>query len=244
VVVEVTIDEEGNVISARAISGHPLLKDAAIDAARGWTFNQTLLQGVPVKVIGTITFRFELGDSFEPHDPKELEALKRQVHESPNSPEAHLKLADAYVYRGNNDEAIDEYSEAIRLSPNFATAYYQLGRLYQQLQRYDEALDAYRFAINIPPELASVNKPSFTLADQTYMLIASIHLDRAQYAEALNVLSEAAKLYPDLMTLHLYLARAYLGLGDKHSALGEYELVKKSDPEFAREILKEIRKKP
>src|SRR6266571_2040646 len=41
VVVEVTVDEEGNVMAARAISGHPLLKDAAVEAARGWTFNRT-----------------------------------------------------------------------------------------------------------------------------------------------------------------------------------------------------------
>src|SRR5688500_5308344 len=38
VVVEVTIDESGSVTSARAVSGHPLLKEAAVDAARGWTF--------------------------------------------------------------------------------------------------------------------------------------------------------------------------------------------------------------
>src|SRR2546426_4587189 len=58
VVVEVTIDEEGNVMSARAISGHPLLKDPAVAAARGWAFSPTQLQGIPVKVIGTITFNF------------------------------------------------------------------------------------------------------------------------------------------------------------------------------------------
>ena len=60
VVVEVTVDEDGNVISARALSGHPLLKDAAVDAARGWTFTPTSLSGVRVKVIGTITFNFNL----------------------------------------------------------------------------------------------------------------------------------------------------------------------------------------
>ena len=60
VVVEVTVDEEGNVISSRAISGHPLLKDAAVNAARGWKFTPTQLSGVPVKVIGTITFNFNL----------------------------------------------------------------------------------------------------------------------------------------------------------------------------------------
>ena len=58
VVVEVTVDESGNVMSARAVSGHPLLKDAAVAAARGWKFTPTQLSGVPVKVIGTITFNF------------------------------------------------------------------------------------------------------------------------------------------------------------------------------------------
>jgi protein TonB len=49
----------GAVIAARAISGHPLLKDAAVDAARQWQFTPTSLSGVPVKVIGTLSFQFE-----------------------------------------------------------------------------------------------------------------------------------------------------------------------------------------
>ena len=59
VVVEVTVDEAGAVISAQAISGHPLLKDSAVSAARQWQFTPTMLSGVPVKVIGTLTFFFE-----------------------------------------------------------------------------------------------------------------------------------------------------------------------------------------
>jgi protein TonB len=58
VVVEVAIDEEGNVFHARALSGHPLLKDAAIEAARGWKFAPTTLEGKAVKVIGSLTFNF------------------------------------------------------------------------------------------------------------------------------------------------------------------------------------------
>lgn len=60
VVVEITIDENGNVISAVPLSGHPLLKNAAAEAARGWKFAPTKLSGVPVKVIGTITFNFQM----------------------------------------------------------------------------------------------------------------------------------------------------------------------------------------
>jgi TonB family protein len=60
VIVEVTVSETGNVMSARAVCGPDLLVPAAVDAARRWRFSPTLLSGVPVKVIGTITFNFHL----------------------------------------------------------------------------------------------------------------------------------------------------------------------------------------
>ena len=56
--VQVTIDEQGNVISAQAVSGHPLLRAASVQAARASTFSPTLLQGQPVKVIGIIVYNF------------------------------------------------------------------------------------------------------------------------------------------------------------------------------------------
>ncbi|MEW6212838.1 MAG: TonB family protein, partial [Acidobacteriota bacterium] len=58
VVVEILIDENGRVKSAKAVSGHPLLKQAAESAAKGWKFAPTLIAGTPVKVTGTITFTF------------------------------------------------------------------------------------------------------------------------------------------------------------------------------------------
>jgi TonB family protein len=60
VVTEVVVDTEGDVKSARAVSGHPLLRDRAVAAARGWKFTPTLLGGAPVNVIGTVTFNFTL----------------------------------------------------------------------------------------------------------------------------------------------------------------------------------------
>ena len=60
VAVEVVIDERGNVISARALSGHALLKDAAEKAAWGWKWRPTTLEGVGVQVVGSITFNFTL----------------------------------------------------------------------------------------------------------------------------------------------------------------------------------------
>lgn len=63
--VQVTIDEEGNVIVATAVSGHELLRAAAVDAARGAKFSPTKLNGVPVKVAGTIIYNFVAGPESE-----------------------------------------------------------------------------------------------------------------------------------------------------------------------------------
>jgi TonB family protein len=58
VVVQVIIDERGDVISARAVSGHRLLRQAAVDAAQQAKFTPTLLSGQPVMVTGTLTYDF------------------------------------------------------------------------------------------------------------------------------------------------------------------------------------------
>lgn len=56
--VQVLVDENGNVLSAHAVSGHPLLKQSAVAAARGAKFRPTLLSGQPVKVSGIIVYNF------------------------------------------------------------------------------------------------------------------------------------------------------------------------------------------
>lgn len=56
--VRVLIDEKGNVISADAVSGHPLLKASAESAARKARFTPTVLSGEPIKISGTIVYNF------------------------------------------------------------------------------------------------------------------------------------------------------------------------------------------
>jgi TonB family protein len=60
VTVRVTVDETGRVVSATAVSGHPLLHAAAVAAARQARFTPTLLSGEPVKVSGVLTYNFVL----------------------------------------------------------------------------------------------------------------------------------------------------------------------------------------
>jgi TonB family protein len=58
VVIQVTIDEQGNVTDARAISGPKMLQEVSINAALQAKFSPTLLQGEPVKVTGVLVFNF------------------------------------------------------------------------------------------------------------------------------------------------------------------------------------------
>lgn len=60
VTVQIVVDETGRVISASAVSGHPLLRAAAEAAARQAKFSPTQLSGQPVKVSGVITYNFQL----------------------------------------------------------------------------------------------------------------------------------------------------------------------------------------
>lgn len=60
VAVQITVDETGRVVSARALSGHPLLMQAAVQAAYQARFTPTYLSNQPVKVSGMITYNFVL----------------------------------------------------------------------------------------------------------------------------------------------------------------------------------------
>jgi TonB family protein len=60
--VEIVIGEDGNVISARPVSGPELLQGAAKDAAMKARFEPTVVEGKPAKVTGTMTYKFVLDE--------------------------------------------------------------------------------------------------------------------------------------------------------------------------------------
>ena len=60
VILEALIAEDGSVREVKVLRSLPLLDAAAIDAVRQWRFTPTLLNGVPVQVIMTVTVTFNL----------------------------------------------------------------------------------------------------------------------------------------------------------------------------------------
>lgn len=87
--VQIMIDEEGNVISASAVSGHPLLKQSSEAAAKASKFSPTVLQGKPVKVSGILVYNFapggkELNIAASDSEDKNEEALNSLALKLPN----------------------------------------------------------------------------------------------------------------------------------------------------------------
>jgi len=60
VILECTISPQGKVTQVTVLRGIPLLDQAAIDAVKQWVYTPTLLNGVPVPVIMTVTVNFRL----------------------------------------------------------------------------------------------------------------------------------------------------------------------------------------
>jgi protein TonB len=58
--IKVMIGKDGHVERLRAISGHPLLRPAAMQAVRQWTFEPHQVNGTPVRVITEIDIPFDL----------------------------------------------------------------------------------------------------------------------------------------------------------------------------------------
>jgi Ca-activated chloride channel family protein len=119
--VQITIDENGNVTSAQAVSGHPLLRPAAEAAAANSKFAPTMISGKAVKISGVIFYNFA-GDSsaispqigkmsVKPLSPEEKRnfALAEKLHswlyslvERRQKGELKLNETDAKFVSGNN----------------------------------------------------------------------------------------------------------------------------------------------
>ena len=60
VIIEAIISPAGKVVDAKILRSIPLLDAAALEAVRQWEYTPTLLNGVPVSVVMTVTINFQL----------------------------------------------------------------------------------------------------------------------------------------------------------------------------------------
>jgi TonB family protein len=101
--IQVTISESGEVINAQTISGHPILREAALQAAKQWRFKPTELSGVPVKTQGIITFNFDSGRNARPGEVGPMTQLTEEQFKQQLSAKLHPAVAAVIERLKNND---------------------------------------------------------------------------------------------------------------------------------------------
>ena len=213
VTVEVTIDESGDVVSARARSGQALLHDAAVKAALGWKFQPATIQGAPVKVIGDITFYFTRGPT--------IEAAENAVKEHPDSAQAYYDLSVVLAGNGRRREAIQAVKDAIRVDPNFQKGYVQLGGFLQAegSDHEQEAISAFSQAIKLDPGDFGAK-----------LGLASLYSRSKHFEEAVELYEEAIKEAPSLTVVYISLGGDYAELGKYDEAEAAYKYVIEKRP--------------
>lgn len=141
------------------------------------------------------------------------------VKKSPDSSHVHNNFGVACAKRGQIDEAIREYIEALRLKPRRANVHNNLGNAYFMKGRIDEAIKEYRAVVEIAPGF-----------DEGYYNLGVVYYDSGKIDEAINEYQTAVKLNPNHLDAHFNLGLAYEIKGKTVDAISEFEKVIKINP--------------
>jgi tetratricopeptide (TPR) repeat protein len=124
---------------------------------------------------------------------------------------AHDGMGLFLAGQGKNDEAIHQYSEALRIRPDFAEAHNHLGNAYKIQGIPGEAMDHYKEALRIKPEYA-----------EAYYNLGHILAGRGKIADAVKQYSTALKFRPEYPEVHYHLGSALMNQGKIDEAIAHY----------------------
>jgi len=136
---------------------------------------------------------------------KAIEYYSLDIDKSP-SYSAYYNRGSAYSNLEKFNDAISDFTQAIKLEPDSAKAYYQRGCTYDNLKRYNESVKDYTEAIQLNPDFDSYCNRGY----------AYIHLKK--YTEAISDYTKANELKPYNAGPYYCLGYTYLELKDYSKA--------------------------
>jgi tetratricopeptide (TPR) repeat protein len=108
-----------------------------------------------------------------------------------NNTRAHNHLGYLLFARGQIDQAIAQYHEALRIKPDFAEAHNNLGAAYVKKGQIDRAIGEFQEALELSPDTA-----------QAHVGLGGIFAGRGQLEQAANHYRKALKFDPDVANTH------------------------------------------
>jgi tetratricopeptide (TPR) repeat protein len=148
------------------------------------------------------------------------------VPSSANAVEAtfthHLACGDIYLERNKHDQAIAEYSEALRLEPSSSIAYCQRATAHRHKGDADRAIADCTAALRLAPNLAAAYKER-----------ANAYFERRQWDQALADYTQALRLNPAYMIAYYNRGLVYFNQGKFDLAIVEFTKAIELDAAYA-----------
>jgi protein O-mannosyl-transferase len=152
------------------------------------------------------------------------------VNKSPNKERPHNNLGEAFLDQGRVQEAIAQFTEALRIDPDYFEPHNNLGNIFVRQGKYQEAVDHFTEALRIDP-----NQPA------AHHNLGNALVGQGRYQEAIAQFTEALRIAPLYAPTHYNLGSAYLKMGDRDAAFREYDILKTMNPDMASTLYQKIR---
>ena len=172
---------------------------------------------------------------------------------------AYHKRGNAYVAKGEYDQAIDDFNQILILDPQNVEAFGGLGIAYTQKGEYDRAIEGYSQALKFATQdevtcLTFINRgnayvakgdydraiddfnqalelnPQSTLA---FVYRGNTYVLKGEYDRGIRDLKQVLNLDPKSEKAYLYRANAYREQGNYDLAIEDYTHVLELNPQFA-----------
>jgi tetratricopeptide (TPR) repeat protein len=175
-------------------------------AATGWkSFLRPAVCGLLLLVLGVLTWR----QSAIYHDTVTL--YTGTLRENPGCWMAHYNLGIALHDRGQNDQSIAHYRQAVAIRPEYVEAHYNLARLLVEKGEFEDAIAHYEKALTINPDDAEAHNN-----------LGSTLFQIGRVDEAIVHYQKALAIQPDYADASYNLANALLSKGDMDGAIVHY----------------------
>jgi len=122
---------------------------------------------------------------------------------------------------GDNQGAIADYNQAIKLNPNFAEAYYSRGNSKFNLKDYQGAMQDANKAIELDPN-----------SSEAYLNRGRVYIGLNDYQKAMEANNQAIKLNPKNANAYSNRGLSKYNLGDNQGAISDYNQAIKLNPDL------------
>ena len=149
--------------------------------------------------------------------------FEHAIRSTDNNYLAHNNLGTALLQRGQLDEAVEQFSEALQIRPRDATVFYNLGLALKRKGEIQRAAQAFSKALNLNPRLAGAHNN-----------LGTIHMQSNQLEVAIQHFRQALTIDASLAEVHGNLGAVLVRQGSVEAAVAHFREALRIEPDAAK----------